>query len=74
MTDEEFAAKVDSEGGIWAALEYGLRSSDLDDSSSPIAQAWAVLEKSYDSFGPIIEFLEGALDAALEAFQDGEDE
>jgi hypothetical protein len=66
-TDREFAEKVDHEGGIWDALDYGLSADVLADQEGALAQVWRILEGSYDSFKPVIRVLEGQLEALLDA-------
>lgn len=58
MNAQEFATKVDWEGGIVDALDYGLHADDLDDEpdTAPLKQAWAELERIYrDQLGPAVE-------------------
>jgi hypothetical protein len=45
LTEEEFAAKVEWEGGIGEALSYGLKASDLQNPDSELGKAWARLER-----------------------------
>lgn len=45
MTPEDFLGKVEWEGGIDEALDYGLRASDLDGSDPELSEAWATLER-----------------------------
>jgi hypothetical protein len=47
MTEDQFAAKVEHEGGILEALQYGLRASDLKDPNSELGKAWAELQRVY---------------------------
>lgn len=44
MTDAQFAARVSAMGGVFAALEGGLRSWDLDNLDGPLADQWRDLE------------------------------
>lgn len=46
MNERDFANKVEWEGGILGALDYGLRSNDLD-VNGPLKQAWERLEDAY---------------------------
>lgn len=49
MKAEDFLAKVDWEGGIDAALDYGLSASDIeDDDDSELREAWETLERLRD--------------------------
>lgn len=47
MTEAQFASKVDWEGGILGALDYGLTHEDLIDQDSELAKAVAALEEAY---------------------------
>ena len=42
MTLKEVASKVDYEGGIWDALSWGIKSSDIADEN--LAKLWKKLE------------------------------
>lgn len=46
MTEDQFAAKVDWEGGIAGALEYGMPSDDLPEGQ--LKAAWKRLESVYE--------------------------
>ena len=50
MNIEDFKAKIEWEGGIFEALEYGLKYSDIDQSDwfTPTAVAWKKVEDWYD--------------------------
>lgn len=54
MTSYEFSTKIEWEGGIVAALEYGLKSTDLDvPDGDPLGddlrRAWSQLETKWDA-------------------------
>jgi len=57
MTEDSFVGKISAEGGIIAALDYGLKATDLEDQTSELATAWRVLERRYERLkkGPIHE-------------------
>ena len=48
-TIEEFASKIDWEGGIDSAIRYGLKASDLADKPEheQFKQDWAALSEAY---------------------------
>ena len=48
MTEEEFANKIEWEGGIIGALEYGLRAKDLADRNSELYTAWKDLQQIWE--------------------------
>lgn len=62
MNEERFASKVEYEGGIFDALDYGLRSTDLDDQDSDLAVAWEALEKAFDNMRPALAEVERILE------------
>jgi len=62
MSEPEFAAKIEWEGGILAALEYGLRQDDLDNPSSPLGERWGeALHIFRDKLQPAIAEIEELL-------------
>ncbi|OQW34538.1 MAG: hypothetical protein A4E20_10990 [Nitrospira sp. SG-bin2] len=64
MTPEEFAAKVQSEGGICDAFfEYGLNEDDLDDSDP-------LLKHLVRQFIRVSEHLYAGLESALARYTD----
>lgn len=50
MTAKDLADKVHWEGGIVSALEYGIRSEDIDDPE--LVALWRRLEGLYDQMRP----------------------
>jgi len=61
MTEQEFARKVEGEGGIIGALEYGLRASELADQESQLAKRWHHLEKGWAKLQPRVANVEELL-------------
>ena len=59
MTRAELAAKVEYEGGTFAALEYGIRSDDIADPE--IAALWRDLEERYQALSPICQKIDSLL-------------
>jgi len=62
MTDAQFAGKIDWEGGIIGALDYGLSADDLENQDGELATAWRKIEELYR---PVIELgveIEGILE------------
>jgi hypothetical protein len=62
MTTEELARKVRWEGGIVSALEYGIRSHEIDDPE--LAALWRRMEDLYDQLRPPIATADRMLRAA----------
>lgn len=58
MTPEEFIAKIEWEGGVLDALEYGLRAEDLDDSDPELKGAWSDLRNDWVNFEPALRNVE----------------
>jgi hypothetical protein len=56
MTEQEFAAKVIWEGGIFDALEYGLKSADCD--PGKLRDLWTRLEYHWIDVEPLAEEIE----------------
>lgn len=46
---EELAGKIDWEGGLWSALEYGIRAADLPEGDLELLDAWIELQSHFDS-------------------------
>lgn len=57
FTPKQFAAKIEWEGGVVSALEYGLAAEDLADTedAAPLKAAWANLEQIWDNFSPAMD-------------------
>lgn len=58
MSEEEFVAKIDWEGGVMSALEYGLRQDDLEEPNTPLGHAWGELQMAYRALNPKIKVVE----------------
>jgi hypothetical protein len=60
---EEFASKVDWEGGIFGALEYGLHESELEDTpeNQKLIFAWRDLRERFDEMQEAITEVEDLL-------------
>lgn len=69
MTPSDFASKVDWEGGIHGALEYGLKSTHLDPDdpdSTELRAAWVALEEAYRPFAAQEDVVGGLIEGLLE--------
>lgn len=62
MNEQDFADKIDWEGGPLEALEYGLRSEELTEDGA-LKDAWVALEQAWIDFEPlvddVVELIEG---------------
>lgn len=74
MDVDSFAAKVDWEGGVIDALDYGLKADDLDpadERSKPLREAWAEMERIYrEAFAPAVSKVRDL----LQEIEDGGDD
>ena len=50
LTEDEFLGKVEWEGGVLDALEYGMRAEMLIDQDSELFERWNALEKEWRRF------------------------
>jgi hypothetical protein len=71
MSDLDFASKVEWEGGIIAALEYGLSEDHLEDGEeSPLFAPWLDLRLKYEELAPLLDAVQDALDSVEEEDED----
>lgn len=74
MTDADFAARVDLEGGILAALDYGLTEDVLyAGTESPLHASWQSLRLAYEKFGPLMQAVQDVLDEVEEVAEEQDD-
>jgi hypothetical protein len=62
LSTDRLAQKIRWEGGIMAALEYGIRAKDIEDPD--LAKLWRRLERSYGSIAPLLDEAEDRLGVA----------
>lgn len=67
MTAEDFAAKVEWEGGVTSALDYGLKATDLPENSddpltADLRAAWTALQGKWDALRDEMREVEEILD------------
>ena len=60
MTPEEFCAKIDFEGGVFDALEYGLTEEGLGD--PVLAAAWKRLREKHQDMRADVVLVESAVE------------
>jgi hypothetical protein len=53
FSNERLAQKIRWEGGLVAALEYGIRATDIEDPE--VAKLWRRLERSFGTFSPLLD-------------------
>ena len=70
MTLVEFCAKVEWEGGVIEALTYGLKESDLDGITDPLAvelrEIWTSLTAAWEVVGRLEDEAGRLVDSVLE--------
>lgn len=69
-TRADVAAKVDWEGGITDALDYGLKVDDMPEGDEELRHAWAALEAAYATVRTAEVVVERLLEAAGDDKQD----
>jgi hypothetical protein len=67
MTPQEFAQKVEWEGGVLDALEYGLKADDLDDSpeATDLYAEWFELQDAWKKLQRLLEPVEARIEGLL---------
>ena len=69
----EVWSKVDHEGGIYAALDYGLKTRDLPAGDTELQEAWQKLDGAFKAMQPLVRVVEKMLSDAYEAALDAEE-
>lgn len=59
---DRLAQKIRWEGGLWAALEFGIRADDITDPE--LADLWSRLERGYRELAPLLDEARSRLDVA----------
>lgn len=67
-TRQNLANKIEWEGGIYGALEYGITAGDINQGDTELVEAWTSLEEAYRAF----EAAAGAVEALLPDNSDSE--
>jgi hypothetical protein len=62
LDEKSLAQKIRWEGGLWAALEYGLKAERIADPE--LAELWARLERGYREMAPLMSAASQRLDVA----------
>lgn len=68
MDANALRSKIDWEGGVLPALEYGIRDDDIDDEE--LAESWAELSASYADLEDSIYIFEEALSEKSDALNE----
>jgi len=63
MTNDELRAKVDWEGGVQEAIQYGIMAEDIDDPK--VAELWKLAESAQAMFESITNQIIDIIDARL---------
>ena len=58
------AAKIEWEGGIVTALDYGIKAADMPEGDTELAEAWDRLETAWHRLEPLVAVVETMLDEA----------
>lgn len=64
------AAKVEWEGGVMDALEYGIHVADMPEGDEELTAAWQALEDAFGALRPLADKVESLLEAAGDDEQD----
>ena len=64
-TVQEIANKIQWEGGILDAVEYGIHATDIEDED--LAELWSELEFEYESVKEIVDNIDLYIESYLEA-------
>jgi hypothetical protein len=63
---EELANKIEWEGGIFEALDYGIRSDDMPEGDTELVEAWRDLAVAYASVSVLADKVQDLLDGGDE--------
>lgn len=63
-TRAEVRGKVEWEGGIMEALDYGIHAIDMPVGDEELIAAWTALENAHEALRPLAEAVERLLEAA----------
>ncbi len=55
------AAKIEWEGGLMEALDYGVKTADMPEGDEALAEAWAALEAAHKALEPLAAAVEALL-------------
>jgi hypothetical protein len=59
---EELANKIEWEGGIIDALDYGIKTENMPEGDTELAEAWGKLEAAYHELTPLTDAVEKLLE------------
>jgi hypothetical protein len=66
------AAKVEWEGGVMEALDYGIKTEDMPEGDAELTEAWSKLEAAFKAVQPLADAMEKLLEAAADSGDDYE--
>jgi len=52
---EHLAAKIEWEGGVLEALDYGITTGDMPEGDAELAEAWGKLEAAWKQLSPLAD-------------------
>ena len=58
---EDLAAKIEWEGGILEAVDYGIKAADMPEGDAELAEAWGKLEASFGETSKLADAVEKLL-------------
>jgi hypothetical protein len=61
----DLLAKIEWEGGVIAALEYGIKTADMPEGDTEMEQAWRKLEDAWNDLDPIVDAVEKLVEAGV---------
>lgn len=56
--------KIEWEGGILEALEYGIKTTEMPEGDTELTEAWALLASAYEALQPLADAVEKLLEDA----------
>jgi hypothetical protein len=59
---EHLAAKIEWEGGILEAVDYGIKTEDMPEGDAELTEAWAKLEASFAETSKLADAVEKLLE------------
>lgn len=58
----DLASKIEWEGGIFEALDYGIKAEDMPEGDTELTAAWTELRAAYDRAAKLAEKVEALLE------------
>ena len=61
---DDLAAKIEWEGGILEALDYGIKIADMPEGDTELIEAWTKLQRSFETTRALVDALNELLPEA----------